>query len=226
MNTGNKQDIVYDDKMAQDEIKPLETYQQQDKQMFDGNGHKEWTWPTEGRFATYYQYWMFCHCVYIALFVVSRISFEEKPRYFVVCLEWYIDAVYIIDMVRCFTEPYSHDGKLVTNRRKIVIYYLKSWFLLDVYAFYPLAFLRYISDWNTGSLNAWDMFIVQNYERLPRFYKIMLFLQLGRARNGMRYLRAFLKGLDLRIEYQNLLKTFITLAYILHVAGCFWYAAH
>jgi hypothetical protein len=63
-----------------------------------------------------------------------------------------------------------------TNRKKIAINYIKTWFILDIYAFYPLAYLRYISVWDEGTLYWFDMFLVQNFERLNRLYKMMLLL--------------------------------------------------
>jgi hypothetical protein len=82
--------------------------------------------------------------------VVSRISFEKKPQLFVVYLEYYMDVVYLIDMIRNFTEPYMKSGRIVTDRGKIACHYLKTWFIFDLYAFYPLAYMRYISKWEDG----------------------------------------------------------------------------
>jgi len=70
-----------------------------------------------------------------------------------------MDIVYIIDMVRNFTEPYMKDGRLETNTRSIAIQYVKTWFLLDIYAFYPLAYLRYISKWEDGGKGSMEMFL-------------------------------------------------------------------
>ena len=89
-------------------------------------------------------------------------------------LDIYMDVIYLIDMFRNFTQPYSQEGRLVKNNKMIAKQYLKTWFLADVYAFYPLAYLRYISSWEAGGKNAMEMFMAQNFERLPRFYKIML----------------------------------------------------
>ena len=44
-----------------------------------------------------------------------------------------------------------------------------------------------------------------NFERLPRFYKIMLLFQLFRARFAMDYLKLLLKNMDLRIEIQGVI---------------------
>jgi hypothetical protein len=120
---------------------------------------------------------MLCHHIYHALFVVSRVSFELKPHYFVVIMEAYMDFIYLIDMVRCFTEPYVvEDNKIVRNRKKIASRYIKTWFILDLYAFYPLALLRYNSNWERGTENPFEMFLVQNFERLNRLYKFMLLM--------------------------------------------------
>jgi hypothetical protein len=142
------------------------------------------------------------HNIYHLLFIVFRVAFENKPHYFVVLIEFYMDFIYLIDLVRCFTEPYvMFNGKTVSNRRKITVHYVNTWFVLDVYSFYPLAYMRYISKWENGSINSYEMFISQNFERLPRFYKMMLLVQVFRGRNGSKYFKDFIKELNIKIEY-------------------------
>jgi hypothetical protein len=41
----------------------------------------------------------------------------------------------------------------------------------------------------------------------------------------MEYIQMLLKNLDLRIQWQSVIKTFLLLAYILHVIGCFWFTS-
>jgi hypothetical protein len=43
---------------------------------------------------------------------------------------------------------------------------------------------------------------------------------------SLKYLRELIKETNYRIEYQDLFVVFISLTYIIHVAGCLWYAAH
>jgi len=43
-----------------------------------------------------------------------------------------------------------------------------------------------------------------------------------RARDTKRFFAALLKQSSFRLEIQNLITTFVLLAYLLHVAGCFW----
>lgn len=138
---------------------------------------QKWTWPTDTKYSKIYRYFMLCHHIYNALFIVARVSFEEKPQYHVVIIEAYMDFIYLIDMARCFTEPYvAEENKVVDNRKKIANRYIKTWFFWDLYAFYPLAYLRFISSWEGGTENPLEMFLEQNFERINRFYKLMLLM--------------------------------------------------
>ena len=85
--------------------------------------------------------------------------------------------------------------------------------------------MRYISVWEDGSKDDLNNIFTQNFARLPRFYKIMLFFQLGRARDTLRFFKTLLKNFDFKIEVQNLILTFVILGYILHVTGCFWFSS-
>ena len=136
-----------------------------------------------------------------------------------------MDVVYLIDMIRCFTQPFSMDGRVVYNRKDIANHYLKTWFIFDIYAFFPLAYFRYVSDYNAGGKDNVKNFLTLNFERLPRFYKLMLIPQLTRARETNNYFKLILKRYNLKLEIQNLIQTFVVLSYVLHVIGCFWYAA-
>lgn len=129
---------------------------------------------------------------------------------------------YFIDMIRCFTEPITKDGKLVKSNKLIAKYYLLSWFLPDLYAFTPLSLIRYNSRWEDGSKDDVKNFFNFNFSRLPRFYKLLLLLTMVRARDTKILLNFIMKSSPLRVEIQNLLITFFLLIWILHIIGCFW----
>ena len=91
------------------------------------------------------------HCCYILFFCVARVAFEEKPRYFVVQLEIYLDLVFFIDMIRIFFTPImDKQNKPVYKRGQIIKNYLSGWFLWDLFAFFPLAYFRYNSSREFG----------------------------------------------------------------------------
>ena len=80
-------------------------------------------------------------------------------------------------MIRLLTLPFTTStGQLIYKRTTIMMQYFKRWFWFDLFAFYPLAYLRYNSNHADGGYNDWDNWKDQNFERLPRFYKIMLLI--------------------------------------------------
>lgn len=71
--------------------------------------------------------------------------------YLVVLIEFYLDFVWFIEMIRIFNSPYfNENGKMVYNKKQIAMRYLKTWFILDLYAFVPLAYIRFKSKWEEG----------------------------------------------------------------------------
>ena len=155
-------------------MKPLEPYEEDKDQK---NKNLTCYWPIEGQFVKYYKYWMLLNCLSVMIFVVARVGFEEKPWYYVVVYDCYLDVVFFIDMLRIFTTPiFNESGKMITNRKLIAKAYISFWFIFDLWGFYPLAYLRYISSYDAGGKDDFDNWMHQNYQRLPRFYKILLIL--------------------------------------------------
>jgi hypothetical protein len=89
---------------AEDELKaPMEPYEEE-RTVPGGQikADKPFLWPLTGRFATGYKYWMLAHSLYVCIIVVFRISFENKPPLRIVIFDFYMDIVYLIDMIRIF----------------------------------------------------------------------------------------------------------------------------
>ena len=150
--------------------------------------------------------WMLAHCTFILGFCIARVAFEEKPWIYVVYTEWYLDGVFFIDMLRILNSPITDKkGKLIYRRKEIIKSYVLGWLLWDLFAFYPLAHLRYISKRSEGGRDDMENFLNRNYERLPRFYKIMLVLQLARTRFTLENLRLMFKRCAMA-QYQAPLK--------------------
>ena len=132
--------------VAIEEIKTLQPFEEEEDLKI-GPVKPQWMWPTNERFNTYYKYFMLVHASFVAIFWVFRISFERKPDFIVVILEFYMDFIFAIDIFRVFTTPFQNEvGKLVMDRKMIATRYLKSWLLFDLYCCVPLALLRYRSN--------------------------------------------------------------------------------
>ena len=78
-------------------------------------------------------------------------------------MEIFIDIVFFADIVISFFSAYYNKIEaLVSNRRQIACGYLKTWFLIDLIAIFPLQLVA-----NT-TLNS-----VGKLARLPRIYHII-----------------------------------------------------
>lgn len=121
--------------------------------------HKTYRWPTSGRLHTCYSFWMLFNSLINALFVWSRMAFEDNPHWYSLALEAYMNIVYLFDMVRLFFTPVivqSPDGQVYCHKLKdIARIYFRTWFFIDLFCFFPVAFLRSISRWEDGSKNDW-----------------------------------------------------------------------
>jgi len=96
---------------------------------------------------------MLPHTFFIAFFILLRFAFENsQPKSYVILSEFYLNFVYLIDMIRIFTSPYMNsNNKMVYNKKLIAMKYLKGWFILDLYSFIPLGFFRANSSRADGS---------------------------------------------------------------------------
>ena len=105
-------------------------------------------------FNKWYSYFMLIWCFFIIFSYLMRFAFENgKPEIYVIYMDICLAIFYFIDIIRIFTSPFQVDNKWVYNRKRIAKNYLTGWFFLDIYAFFPLAYLRYRSRREDGSLN-------------------------------------------------------------------------
>jgi hypothetical protein len=131
-----------------------------------------WEWPQQGKYATLYKYWMMIWSGFLAFTMVFRIGFEKKPSNVIVYSEFFISAIYLVDMFRILTTPfYNEHGKKVSKRSEIFKNYASlcsissandrdsSMFLFDLYSFYPLAYMRARSRYEDGGYNEVENFL-------------------------------------------------------------------
>lgn len=62
----------------------------------------------------------------------------------------YLDSIFMMDILITFFTPiavgYGHEGRLIYDKGKIALNYIKGWFLLDLLACFPLTYFRYRSE--------------------------------------------------------------------------------
>jgi len=113
-------------------------------------------WPgyRSKKFDKWYKYFMLGNCMYILIMYLMRFAFENgKPNPIVIFIDLYLNFVFLIDMIRCFTVPYTEHNKDILKKKMIARRYVQFWFWIDVYGFYPLAWLRWRSRREDGSLD-------------------------------------------------------------------------
>lgn len=123
--------------------------------------------------------------IIVAFIIPCRIAFETRPNWYSVYFEFYMDIVFSIDIIRMFNTPVKlrrvQHLETIYARKDIAKAYITRWFIFDLYSYFPLAYLRYISDYEKGSHDEISNLLSLNFERMPRLYKIMLIPQILRA---------------------------------------------
>ena len=135
--------------------------------------------------------------IVVAIIVPCRVAFETKPKFYSVYFELYMSIVFLIDMFITFNTPINFSKNEIRtnyNRCEIAKLYFRTWFFIDLYGFFPLAYLRNISEYHEGSHDNVVNLLSLNFERLPRLYKLMLVPQILRVRKLKGYLEIFMNN--------------------------------
>ena len=67
--------------------------------------HGKWFCPTSGKKLVYWKNFLLINMLVVAMIIPCRVAFETKPEWYSVWLEYYLDAVFIVDMIRMFNTP-------------------------------------------------------------------------------------------------------------------------
>jgi len=136
-----------------------------------------WHWPSSGKFLMCFNLFMFVNNMIQAFIVIARAAFEDKPKWYSLYLENYMNIVFFLAMIKQFTNPRIDLDKQTVKFTfcSIIFEYFKGWFLIDLFCFIPIAHLRAASNWENGSpTDNWQNLIDLNFERLPKIYILIL----------------------------------------------------
>jgi hypothetical protein len=126
--------------------------------------------------------------IIVAITIPFRVAFENKPKWYSVSLEAYLNVVFLIDFIKHFLSPPStrktnnQTRRLYYSKKEIAIMYMWTDGLKDLYCMFPVALIRSQNVWELGGFDVWQNIKSLNFERLPRLYKILLMFHLLRAR--------------------------------------------
>jgi hypothetical protein len=88
-----------------------------------------------------------------------------------------MDVVFIIDIIITFNSGYYSKGIIVMNRKKVIMGYLKSWFILDMIASFPYSYTVELMLTDNPNSSVESITIAP---RLLRMLKIIKFLRILR----------------------------------------------
>ena len=75
--------------------------------------------------------------IYQSIVIPFRLCFEAEAEGNWVYIETTIDVCFMLDIFVQFNTGFYSQGKLINNRKKIIVNYVKSWFLIDLVASFP-----------------------------------------------------------------------------------------
>lgn len=142
-------------------------------------------------------------------------------------LELLMDLIFMCDVVINFFSIYTKgNGYVITDRRRIALHYLKTWFCLDVVASVPYTLLDLMKDDNTASQPRVNLFL--RLARLPRMYKLLRLFRIAKAFKSASgsessTLERLQNYLQVNSRVYKLLKFLGTALVAVHIAACMWF---
>ncbi len=119
----------------------------------------------------------------IAFYIPYKAAFEQEPTWGSVYFDFFLDLMFFANIIITFNMPlYDEKSRLVINRKIIAIKYLRSWFLLDLIVCFPASYFRKISSTWPNNKDDFNNFFQLNFTSIPRFYKLILLIQMIRTR--------------------------------------------
>ena len=122
--------------------------------------------------------------VFISLYVPFLYSFSvDTNNEGIIDMELCIDIWFLFEICLNFFTCYVDQGILVMERKKIVLNYIKSWFILDIFCSIPVSFIQ-IAPVNDGSFSS-------NYTavRSTKLIRILRFARYARLLRLMKFLK-------------------------------------
>jgi CRP-like cAMP-binding protein len=134
-----------------------------------------------------------------------------------------VDVLLGIDMIlNFFSAYYDSEENLVKTRRKIIIKYLKGWFIIDFISIFP--FYLIINNDKASSLTR-----LSKVSKIPKIYKLLKLTKLLRITkmskkgNVSSITKVFLEKFKINANVEKLIFFLLTFILLAHLSTCFWY---
>ena len=170
----------------------------------------------EGKFKQNWNIVILLGSLYTILTAPYQMAFSDTEMNSLTIVEIVIDSLFTLDIIISFFTGYYDDKSSVEpNIRKIALRYLKSWFLFDLIACFPVQLIIENS---------------VNYNSLIRVTRFKRLLRLARIAKLFRFIKIFKKDqrknihvtLRLSIQLERLIYFMLLIAFLIHLIACIW----
>ena len=160
-----------------------------------------------------------CIILYSSIMTPYELAFMDKTKDS--WSDFFLDAFLWLDIIINFFSAYTDsEENLVKNHKKIVLTYLKTWFIVDLVSVLP------INQMTSGSFTYNK---ITRISRLPKLYRLIKLTKLLRMTkmttkgNVNKVTKFFLEKLKINANIERLIFFVLTFLLLNHLCACFWY---
>lgn len=129
------------------------------------------------------------------------------------------DFTFMLDMIFTFnTAYYDEDNQIIGDRRKIVLKYLKSWFLLDLASSVPFGLLEAFL--LPSGNNATRLVRISRLRNIPKLMRLSRLIKIAK---NLSYLQDIDFIISMNQRLLRFLKVISGIILCLHIASCLWH---
>jgi len=161
--------------------------------------------------------------IYTATIMPYRLTFEEITPFSWQIVDYFVDVLFLTDFAMNFISAYyDEEGHFVKEPKILALNYLKSWFILDLIAVFPLDVIENVVIDNDQSSSKVRYNFFLRLIRIPRLYRLVKIVKLNSLFKFIRGNKA-LEWLELNSILMKLASFFIVVVTVVHIMACLWY---
>lgn len=153
--------------------------------------------------------------IYVVFVTPYRMAFVDQDSDGWVILDLCVNSCFFLDLVfSCVLAYYDEEKNLVTSHKAILIHYLRTWFVPDLCACFPM---QLILDVNSNANSILRLAKVSRLSRLTRLFRIV---KVAKSRHQIQRYMGQLLLISLAVE--RLVWFVVMLVVTLHIGACGW----
>lgn len=175
-----------------------------------------------GKLKNYWNGVMVFMLAYTATVTPFLLAFIDSSIYdWIFWVDYFVTFLFLIDFIINFlTAYYDAHNNLVTDRKAIIIKYVKTWMIIDFLSWFPIDLIINNQTASTKSIS--------KYIRIPKIYRLFRLsrlLKLLKSHFNEELMYKIQETLSLNSNSMRLYKSCLSILVFVHIFSCFWYLA-